>query len=225
MTQYNEIPTLTSKIRDLERRMLTQETAPRLASSSIGDGGIRSEDFNGSGPSNPGTTGWAIGSDDGAGYAIFNDIILRDNIIGDNALANALRVVTTSSKGTGFAIGSTFADVTPPASLVVPDGFTQCGIIAIGTCNAMRSRNGPTITFSPESIGMWIKIDGLTGEGFNYNPTTYGDVGNLTTSFAPTLTGLTGGQVIPFSLQMIASPAQNADPGQFALVNLMAVFT
>lgn len=221
---YNEIQTLSRRISALEERIRVQETAPRLTNSSVGLGGIRSEDFDGTDTQNPGTQGWSIGSDETGGFAIFNTLVLRENLIGDQALANAVRVLTKSAKSTNFAIPGSFTDVVS-GTLTVPDGFTECGIFAVGTCNAMRSRSGPPITFSPESIAMWIKIDGLIGEGFNYNPVAFGDVGNLTTSFAPTLTGLVDGQVITYSIQMMASPAQDPDPAQFALINLIAVFT
>lgn len=224
MARYNDIPDISSKFKEIDRRLLAMETAPRLTSSSIGEGGIKSEDFNGSGPTDPGTSGWAIGSENGSGYAIFNSLILRDNIIGEQALANAFRVVTDTASGSAFAIPSAMTDVAA-GGLVVPPGFTKCGIIAIGTCNAVRSTSGPAITFSPENIGMRIKVDSFIGQGFNYNPVGYGDVGNLTTSFAPSLTGLTDGQVIPFSLQMSANPAMDLDFSQFALINIMAVFT
>lgn len=47
MTYYNEIPTIEGKIKDLERRISTIETAPRLSSSSISSGGLTVKDGGG----------------------------------------------------------------------------------------------------------------------------------------------------------------------------------
>lgn len=44
MTTYNSIPTIEGKIKDLERRVSTAETAPRLSSSGVGSGGITIND-------------------------------------------------------------------------------------------------------------------------------------------------------------------------------------
>lgn len=70
---------------DLERRIYDLERTSRLVSASIGEGGIRSEDFDGDRDDpegDPGTAGWFLG----AAAAVFNTLVLRDQIIGPESL-------------------------------------------------------------------------------------------------------------------------------------------
>lgn len=81
MAYYNEIPTLEGKIKDLERRMSTSETAPRLTASGVGSGGIKIND------------GGSLTIEDGGGVIING---------GGNVLAYGGEISSITSDGIGY---------------------------------------------------------------------------------------------------------------------------
>jgi hypothetical protein len=126
---------ITAELREIKRRLKDLETASSLSSSAIGEGGIdvygdgsiRSADFDGTGPEDPGTTGWWLGGENAG--AVFNQLALREGIIGNDALANPVTFGQASSFQQGFE--STTSDVLLAAtSIPVPEGFTQAIVIS-----------------------------------------------------------------------------------------------
>lgn len=126
MAYYNEIPTLEGKIKDLERRMSTSETAPRLTASGVGSGGIKITD------------GGSLTIQDGGG------IIVGD---GGNILAYGGEMSSFTSDGQGYVRliggqlyfsrktneeagrlgtdsvgGRTILRLTPPTAVPIPPG-------------------------------------------------------------------------------------------------------
>lgn len=169
--------------------MQQMEAARGLESASIGDGGLRSANFDGDLASgSAGTMGWGLGGPDGR-YAIFNDIVLRGGIIGNDALTSPITAASSTASASAFGLTQSWA-MLATTSLVVPAGFTRGLFTSAVLVNARNSRTesdyifvAPYINGAPGNV----IYNGISGNG--------GSDGTLNIMYKA-LTGLTGGQSV-----------------------------
>lgn len=117
------------KIRELEQAIAELRAARTLESASIGAGGLISANFDGTlDPAAAGTSGWGLSGT--SGDAIFNNLVLRGGIIGDDALTNPVMPAAMSDNANNFPLSNSV--ITAPATLAipVPAGFTTALVIA-----------------------------------------------------------------------------------------------
>lgn len=174
------------------------------------DGTIASDDFDGTGPADPGTTGWWLGG--GASGAVLNTLFLRDGIVPDDALANPVTAgigdaVTTNSWGTGTS-QATVASTT----IAVPAGFSRALVMAVG---GVIFRTG-----APNDFWSRILINADTGDELMNIANA---VGSTPVSHSAILTGLSGGS-ITLAVQVRSLFAEAPATGRYAQISGSAVF-
>lgn len=150
---------VSEEIKKLQERVRALETGRRASYTTIDQNGMRvdagaailSTDFDGALPSTPGTVGWALG---GAGAAaIFNEIILRDRIIGNNALANP--VAADFFEGSGNATLIVAGSYLFTGSIPIPAGFTKAIVLCTGTVGGTNtSGGGDNLYCQPQIAGV-----------------------------------------------------------------------
>lgn len=126
MAYYNEIPTIEGKIKDLERRMSTSETAPRLTASGVGSGGIKIND----GGSLTVEDGGGIYINDGGDILVYGGEMSSFTSNGDGyvRLLNGqlfFRRIPSEQPGrlaTDSVEGRTILRLTPPTAQPTPQG-------------------------------------------------------------------------------------------------------
>lgn len=107
------------------------------------DGGeIRSADFDGSlNPPSAGTAGWAMGGPQNA--AVLNTLLLKGGIIGNDALANPLRVAQNGNSTTGTPTFTTTPTGMTSCTITVPAGFTNAILSTDGYAAGLNPLGGP----------------------------------------------------------------------------------
>lgn len=103
------------------------------------DGSIASDDYDGAGLADPGTTGWWLGGADGG--AVFNTLALRKGIIGNEALSDPIDARKVGGNGSNFEV-PTVDVVVASGSTPIPAGFTTAYVLAVGTVGV---RNTSTV--------------------------------------------------------------------------------
>lgn len=166
MAYYNQIGSVEQQIKDLEKRMKTSETAPRLASSSVGSGGLSIIDggslnikdggeLNVSGDTTidgiltVGATTFLQGN-----TSITGDLTLNNGSIKGNALENQISASNTRATGTGWAAPSGTWTTAASVTANRPSWATQAMIIAVGTATGRTTAAGGEGTDSPLRIRM-----------------------------------------------------------------------
>lgn len=165
---------LVRQVQDLQRQLNELKAASSLGGASIdagdlqvnnggsvivnGGGDIQSGDFDGALPATPGTTGWALG---GSGSnAIFNNLVLRGGIIGNDALTNPVFPRSVHADATPFALTTTLA-VKATATVVVPAGYTQALVMAVSQVTARNT------TSAQDYLAVGINIAGSPVPGYS----------------------------------------------------------
>jgi hypothetical protein len=208
----------------IEARLRELTVQRSLESATIGGGGLRSEDFDGVlDPPAAGTQGWGLSGENG--NAIFNNIVLRGGIIGDDALANPITAMRLQASNTIFSISTTFASKASD-TVTTPAGFTSALIMAIGQISAINSRGSAGL------LKARVSVDGFpnapqVGEA---GPSAYTQVSNSYATVLGTLafaSPLTSGQVIPISVEAAVdtgswSPVTGSD--NLAALSVIALF-
>lgn len=176
----------------IEARLREMTAQRNLEAATIGGGGLRSEDFDGTlDPATAGTFGWGLSGSNG--NAIFNNIVLRGGIIGNDSLTNPVVPQRLQSYNNIFSITTTFASKLAD-TLVTPDGFTSVSILAIAHITGVNSRTAAGL------LQVRISVNGFPNapQINEAQPSGYTQVSN---SYATELTGLTDGQTIPISVE------------------------
>ena len=208
------------RLEAIERRITAVETGRSLESASIGDGGLRSENFDGDlATGTAGTEGWGLGGPDGK-YAIFNDIVLRGGIIGNAALTNPLRADANAARVSGFGTQTGTYAVLASFNFTVPTGFTNGLFTAVGIVNAYNDSS------SSDYIWVTTNINGTNGEGlYNGIAGNGGGDGTLNVQYA-SVTGLTDGQLVPIQVKASTSfAAWSANANNWASVSAQVIWT
>lgn len=223
-TLGNQIPAgedwISRKLADLERQIREMRAERSLESASIGDGGLRSANFDGDlATGQAGTEGWGLGGPDGR-YAIFNDIVLRGGIIGNDALTNPIQAEANRAHAENFGLPTTTYAVLAQFNFTVPAGFTRGLVTAVAIVNAVNSTSGSDYIYVAPSIndvnGDTI-YNGISGNG--------GGDGTLNIQYAA-LTGLSGGQSIPCQVKAATAFAAWAPNSQnWATINAQVIWT
>lgn len=128
----------------------------------------------------------------GGNVAIEGTLSLPAGIIDNDALSNPLVSDTDETGVNNYAITTSVA-VRATINFTVPAGFTAATVIS--TATAMGYNN----TASPDYLYVQSIIDGFPG-GELYSAAQAGFGVGISVPFNRSLTGLTGGQVIPVSV-------------------------
>lgn len=123
-----------ARLRALELKVAQLAKTNPLRSASITEGGlvvggngwIHSDNWNGTSQAVPGTVGWALGGP--LGTAIINTLVLRQGIIGNDALTNPITVATAQNWTQGWGLPNP-EQTLATASIVVPAGFTNAAVL------------------------------------------------------------------------------------------------
>ena len=127
---------LKAELNDLKRRLANLERSPRLATATVGSGGLKSADFDGDLESGTaGTAGWGLSG--ATGDAIFNDIVLRGGIIGDDALTSPVKPIAVNASN--YSAGTPSSPTPWVTDVVVPAGFTTASVILNGAYGAQKN--------------------------------------------------------------------------------------
>lgn len=181
---------LVRRIENLERMFTQFQAAQTLADSTVGGNGLKSQDFDGTlNPPTQGTTGWGLAGSGGTG--IFNQLLLANGIVGDDALTNPLSPVAVHGGAQSFTLTTT-QTVLATATVTVPSGFSQALVYATSNVSGINS------TSALDSIFAGVRINGVDALG-----TANGEDANSTSSYhalassvavgSSLLTGLSGG--------------------------------
>jgi hypothetical protein len=163
------------------------------------NGAISSKTFDGdlAAPA-AGTAGFALGGPHDT--LIINDILLKGQIIGDDALVNPVSPAIYNNSTSGRGASSSYF-VYIDGSIAVPSGFSQAMVMASGFSEALSNGTGG---FYVETK---IKIAGVDGPNVD-QWTDSGTASSATASAARILTGLSGGAV---SVQLVALQTTTAN--------------
>ncbi len=189
-------------IQDLQRQITELRAARTLEAATIGQGGltvaggsitiaggsVKSSNFDGdvNAPA-AGTVGFGLGG--ASGNAVFNNLTLRGNIIGNAALTNPVAPAVANGAAGGFTFTVSSA-VYETVNVTVPAGFSQALVMAVSTggmtCN---SSGGSSLFVQP-------RINGVLGQSIaaTCQPSLSMSV---SAPFASLVTGLTGGGSFP----------------------------
>lgn len=150
-----------------------------------GGSSIQSGDFNGSLPSTAGTTGWALG---GSGdNAIFNNLVLRGGIIGNDALTSPVYPAVCHFDTANFSLSTSYVQLLS-GNVSIPSGYTKALITMSGSGTA-RNKN---TTQDFWQIG--LRANGVANPGYTaLQDGAPGYTIGLALTNAFLLTGLTGG--------------------------------
>lgn len=149
---------LVRRVQDLERELREARAASTLQASSIGQGGLHTENFDGTSFAVPGTMGNYFGYDG----AVLNALYLRPGSVSNDTLANPVVA--------GFFEGSGNATLTVPGSylftgtITIPTGFTKAIVLCTATTGGTNASGAgdnlycqPQIaTFNGEQIAAGI---------------------------------------------------------------------
>lgn len=184
MPRINQpIRDIASILTDVRKRLKKLETARPLEKATIGKGGIRTADFDGTDFAHPGTTGNYFGADG----LVINNVDLRSGIVGDSALANpvAFNVVSQDWDTLTF----TTVNLEKTVTIAVPSGYTRALVTATATAGATASASAVASTY------VSCSIQGVHPE-FVAHQLAAGFAGSNNRSYAASLTGLTGGGTV-----------------------------
>lgn len=212
---------LMQRIRTLEQQVAALTKGTPLRSASITEGGltvggngwISSDNWDGTSESNPGTAGWALGG--ALGTAIFNTLVLRKGIVGNDALSAPVSWAYATASQDNFDVPSTFAD-RAIATITTPVGFNSAILLVYGKVRV----------YNP-GAGSWLTIEaGRAGETFGGMPdplpgTAYSVHDMLGIQ---TLSGLTGGGSIATAVRVSATSALPVRSDHLAYTRSLALF-
>lgn len=141
MAYYNDIPTLEGKLKELEQRVRTSETAPRLSSSSIGTGGLKIVD----GGSLTIEDGGSVIVNDGGDILVYggelasytSDSSGYVRLIDGQLYFRRLTSEQPGRLGTDSVGGRTVLRLTPPTALPTPPDADYTTIYLEGKSSAM----------------------------------------------------------------------------------------
>lgn len=166
-------------LKDLQRQIDELKTAIPY--------GMASRNFDGTlDPPAAGTRGWGLTA---AGDAIFNDLILRGDIIGNDALANPVYPVAAGGSAGNFAIDSTPHSSKCEVDVAVPDGYTQVLVQTSVDLTVFNSSGGGLYVYANAHPGS--AAPGVNSEC--YVPNSEGR--SFSNSAQNLLTGLSGGSI------------------------------
>lgn len=200
----NNNQNIPDRLRQLERKLDALIKGAPLRNASIteggirvgGDGYIRSTNWDGTSIDDPGTMGWALGGADGV--AILNTLLLREGIIGNDALTSPLGWAWEQRTEMGFAI-STSGELRGQADLVIPAGFTKvAAIVAVGA-GAVNSRASSDFLYAEAMLNGTVasEMPTLATSG------TWGDVYSVRVGVVEGLSGVEG-QSVPIAARVHA---------------------
>jgi hypothetical protein len=197
---------LRHKLEDLQRQINELKTAQPNA--------LASRNFDGTfNPRAAGTQGWGLTAD---GDAVFNSLILREGIIGDDALENPVTPYAGHDDAQNFTI-TTVDTAVVSLTVPVPDGFTRALVFATMSMSGFN----PAAT-SADFLSCKVRIN-TTGTGpgwFIGNQAQTGTQIATANSSAASLTGLSG----TFDIHGFASTQSHTWPAAAGnAVNLDAI--
>jgi hypothetical protein len=185
---------LVREIADLKRDLRElRQALGALTGMTFVNGAISSKTFDGdlAAPA-AGNNGFALGGPHDT--LIVNDILLKGEIIGDDALVNPVSTDVYNQPTTGRGASSSYF-VYISGSIAVPSGFSRAVVMAAGYCQALANGGGG---FYVETK---IKIGGVDGPECS-QWTAAGTASSAPASNAQLVTGLSGGGSV--SVQMVA---------------------
>lgn len=179
---------LVRRVQDLERELReVRASIGALTGMTFAQGAIKSATFDGNlDTPAAGTTGFALGG--AHDTLIVNDLVLRGEIIGNEALVSPVRTSSYNDITSGFTWTTTFV-AQASVTVTVPAGFTEANVLAIG-------HTGTTVAASPAgSIYLYsaVDIDGVGGSSSETSLMTSGGGITVSSAWARKLTGLVGG--------------------------------
>lgn len=218
----NNNQNLPDRVRQLERRLDALIKGAPLRNASIteggirvgGDGYIRSMSWDGTSLEDPGTEGWALGGPEG--IAIINTLLLREGIVGNDALANPVAYGSSGKSDTGFAVTTT-QTVRAEGGIRVPAGFTRATLLAIATAGATNT------TAANDYLYVRAAINGVGG-GSVPGRAIAGTWASGFGSAIRTIEGLGGGELLTVSALVNAGAAWAASSANIANCDAVAFF-
>lgn len=191
VVQDGPFQSLSRRLSDLERLVREMSAAKTLENATVGQGGIRTANFDGSSFADPGATGNYFGADG----AVLNNLYLRNGIVGDAALANPVAFNVASHDWDTLTF--TIANLEKTVAITVPSGYTRALVTATATAGATASASAVANTY------VSCSIQGVHPE-FIAEQMAANFAGSATRSYAASLTGLTvGGSVTVGALGVI----------------------
>lgn len=178
-------------------------------------GSVHSPDFDGTGPLAPGTAGWWLGGEQGD--AILNSLILRDGIIGNDALTNPVVPGAVNDTETAFAISASFAEVAG-VNATVPANCTRLLAMASSWCFGINPNT------AADNLHARTVIGGVSGQSFVMGLTGSGGYTTVGSGLAQSLTGLTPGSTIRLACQAHGDHAFASQPTNTATVSAILVW-
>lgn len=109
-------PDIASHLKEVYRRLHALETHAIGSMNSTGFDGNAALGL-------PGTVGWGL--DGPTGNAVFNELVLRDGIIGDDALSHPVAFAAFAAGAQTFGLNTTTTSVYVSATVTVPSGYTS----------------------------------------------------------------------------------------------------
>jgi len=129
-----------------------------------------------------------------------------------DAISTAVTFRHYTGGDTGFAVPTPITAAVFSATVDVPAGFTQVGVLATSYISAKNQSGGTSYIYARVAVGGDVSGNAAS------DPTGNGSFGTVTSSRANTLTGLTPGGTV--SLTVLAA----GSPGDWGTYALNAVF-
>lgn len=186
--------TLSGRIRNLEESMRRVNNASAFTGTGMhptADNGIESDAFDGDVDAfDPGSKGWSLDDE----TAMFGSLVLRDGIVGNQALASPVQPVLVHDDASGFDATTTFTTKLS-VSVTVPAGFTSLMVTSFTVGVTMANSTAATdyLYISPGIVGHVINgfVLGSSDTAPGITAVTQENAGAL-------LTGLTPGSTVTF---------------------------
>jgi hypothetical protein len=178
--------TIPKRIAALETRVRELASVRSLSSTSIGEGGLRSENFDGDVDGGTvGSHGWALTGDE----LIVGDIVLRGGIIGNDALTSPISVAADSGQSRNFSIGPGSSTARATASVAVPAGFTRAVVTATSDLVVWNDNSFQS------TVNLYTEINGASATFHPAHAIPASTYGSVSSTYSRILTGLNGGTV------------------------------
>jgi hypothetical protein len=200
------------RLRDLERQIAELRAARTLANATVDGNGLTSANFDGTlNPPTAGTKGWGLSGT--TGDAVFNNLTLRGELIGNEALTNPVSVTI----GNGFTAGLTIgiaASILHTETLSIPEGFSQALVFCSISVGATSPSGGGNLFIHPN-------INGADGDEIAQAAGGSAFATSAASSMARVITGQTGGSLTVSAVARASSAGWTGGDGH---VSAFAVF-
>lgn len=206
--------TLLRPMRDLERRIKALEATAQGTNGIVvaNNSTIKSSPFDGDLVGQAaGTVGWGMDGD----TAIFNNLVLRGGIIGNDALTSPADFGANGQSGVAFGINAG-ATVVATQTITIPAGYSRAIVMAVGNISAWE------VNGNLDTLIFYCDING-TGSSAQFADARPNSPAHCSNTSVRYLTGLSGGSI---TFQGIASVgvAWGAHGGNICNINAIAMF-